>query len=163
MGVDFAIMIEPRSVDVSGITDAELVAYHRDHCPPGSPPLDAIRDHVARAIARDRAGRANEPDPTEALHSAFVDAFGRNRFWWDDDLTAAAARVGVTPLADFVSSANEPRWSDAAAGVKTVQALRAFLAASDPQSPQMECLVLLEQILLRAAAEERQWWVLAMR
>lgn len=157
MGVDFAIDVEPRVADTSAITDAEIEAYHREHCPSGEPPLDTIREHVLQAIALGRAAL----DPVDALANQFVDRFGRYRIWFDRDLQVAAERLQVTPLAGFQVDA--PRWCSTEDGLATVVALEGYLRESHPDwTDALACLELVGAILARAASDGRRWRLLAM-
>src|SRR5262245_56402982 len=99
MGLDFAIDIEPRQPPAAGISEDEIVTYYRAHTPSGDPPLAAIREHVVRAIALERA--ASQPDPIYALLRRFEDEFGRLRIWDDLELERLARARGVTPLLAF--------------------------------------------------------------
>jgi len=158
MGVDFAIIVEPPTVSVADVSNADIDAFYREHSPPGSPPLDAIRDHVAHAIAM---ARSTGPDPIEALHAQFVDEFGRHRAWLNPNLTTAAARLGVTPLAHF--QVEPPRWCEASDGVRSLQALRSFSSEAHPEDgEQIACLELAEQILTLAAYAGRRWRLVVM-
>jgi hypothetical protein len=157
MGVDFAIELEPDTGDASPISDDELTDYYRAHCPPGSPPLTELREQVGRALALAR----RRVDPFVELHQQFVDRFGREQIWWDDELEAAAARLGVTALRNFQVSA--PKWCDPADGLRTVRALQTFLRAAHPdRSHQLSCLDLIAQILGVAEQRRRRWRLLAL-
>lgn len=158
MGADFAIDVEPPNVSVADVSDADIEAFYRDHSPPGSPPLDAIRGHVAHAIA---IARSTGPDPIEEMHTRFVDAFGRDRVWFDRDLETAAARLGVTPLSHFQVDA--PQWCDASDGVRSLQALGSFLREAHPGADeQVACLALVEQMLVLASHAGRRWRLVVM-
>jgi hypothetical protein len=100
MGADFSIEVEPRQPRAVVITDDEIERHYREHVPAGDPPLALIREHVAHAIAIERA--STEPDPIAALRARFVDDYGRTSIWFDPNLEAIASARGVTPLAHFL-------------------------------------------------------------
>ncbi len=159
MGVDFAIELEPDAGDPQQLSEDDIAAYYRTHCPPGTPPLAEIREQVARALALSR--RDERADPIVGLHQEFVDRFGRDRIWWDHELEAAAVRLGVTPLRSFQVGA--PQWCDAAEALRTVRALQKFLHADHPQrSRERECLDLLERLFTFAEKRRRRWRLLAL-
>lgn len=159
MGVDFAIDLEPDTGDPGQLSEEEIAAYYRTHCPTGTAPLAAIREHVACALAAERA--AGRPDPTKALHARFVDDFGRDKIWWDPQLEEATAQLGVAALRSFQVCA--PQWCDAAEGLRTVRALQGFLREAHPErGEQLACLGLVEQILAHAEQRRRRFRLLAL-
>ena len=93
MGVDFAIEFEPDDGAVAPIGEDKLTAYYRTHCASGVPPLAEIREHVARALAAERAVAIR--DPITPLHAEFVDRFGRDKIWWASLAQSAAPDCGI--------------------------------------------------------------------
>jgi hypothetical protein len=155
MGVDFALEFEPRTL--AAPSEARLQAYHRQHVPGGAPPLEAIREHLAHAVAVADAG----PDGLEALHSAWVDAYGRDRFWLDLSLRTVAQALGLTPLEHFQVAA--PGWCQADDGLRTVRGLHAHLTREHPDwTETLDCLRQVEAMLEVAAREGRGFRLLAM-
>lgn len=157
MGVDFAIELEapqPRAT----FTEEEVVAYYRATAGEGAPPLSTIREHVERALA---LSKSTGPDPTEALHNRFVDAYGRFRIWHNPGLAEIARTLGVSTLESFQVPA--PRWCSAADGLRSVRALRAHSEESRKDDAELiGCLTLVEQILELAERDGRGWRLLAM-
>ena len=49
MGVYTVLAVQPKETSYEP-TDAEVRAYYERHCPPGSPPLDSLFDHIRAAI-----------------------------------------------------------------------------------------------------------------
>lgn len=152
MGVDFAIELEAPQ-PTGSFTEEEVVAYYRATAGEGAPPLSTIREHVERALA---LSKSTGPDPTDALHSRFVDQYGRYRVWHDPGLAEVGRTLGVPTLESFQVSA--PRWCSAADGLRSVRALRAHSKESRGDDAELiDCLTLVEQILEIAERDGRGW------
>jgi hypothetical protein len=127
MGVEWDFVFEPRPDPAPPPpSDEEVRRYYERHVPPGGPPLEAIREHVAAALLAARAPDGDRaPDPIRALADQFpAKLFAHAR----GDLDWIAAQLGVPGFADFLA-AHPDRWYDTADGLRTVDALARWLRA----------------------------------
>jgi len=129
----FVVSLEPAGTDGAGaeagadddVGEQEVAAYYAANAPPGSPPLDVVREHVRAALV---AARRRPPPSNEVRSRAIADALG--------DLANLAHF-------DFISLAHPYHWSygptfqDARRGKRKLDSLaarvRRTLAGQEPE------------------------------
>src|SRR5262249_7560230 len=97
----------------ASVAEEELEGYYSLHAPPGSPPLEAIRDHVRKAIV---VARHQSDAPGEVRSRAIAEVI--------DDLGNMAV-FDFVPLGAPDRSPYPPAWLDARRGLAKMRSLLA--------------------------------------